>query len=337
MRPCRELLETKNVPVSGLRTGPFNQLLAGVRQANLQMDDDYPRKLTRGKALMSACATFLLAICLFFVGPGVALSDVPSTDRKTNLAFVLLSEAGLPKGEDIVRAFASFAPEGQRLRPIGAKNEVQSGNNWLEFDISSGGKASVFALPFSIPTGEAEDAVRFSVSAMGTGWKLPAYNAHLVVSIVDIESSSVVASLSCFTSFLAAVIKASPAVGVYWGNAGATHDSEFFMSTAREPGLVHRITLWTGVSMAREPDGRLSLLSLGMNQLRLPDLLLVASKSAGVDALETFFDLLGYITEIGKPLPEGDTVGRTEDERLPVHYVPSPIDPSKKVWRVELR
>jgi Domain of unknown function (DUF4261) len=291
----------------------------------------------RRKTLMSACATFLLAICLFFVGPGEALSDAPSTDSKANVAFILLSEMEVPKGEDIVRAFASFAPEGQRLRPLGAKNEVQSSSAWLEFDISSGGKAVVFALPFAIPTSEAADAAQFSVSAMGTGWKLPAYKAHLVVGVQDTDSLSAVARLSCFTSFLAAVITASPAVGVYWGNAGATHDSEFFVSTARRPGLAPRLILWTGVSMAREPDGRLSLLSLGMNQLNLPDLLLVASKSAAVDALETFFDLLGYVAEMGKPLPEGDTVGSTEDERLPVHYIPSPIDPSKKVWRIELR
>ena len=43
-----------------------------------------------------------------------------------------------------------------------------------------------------------------------------------------------------------------------------------------------------------------------------------------------------YIAANGKPLPEGDTIGRTPDERLPVHYVPSPIDPDVKVWRVEL-
>lgn len=55
-----------------------------------------------------------------------------------------------------------------------------------------------------------------------------------------------------------------------------------------------------------------------MEQLNLPDLLLVAPKSTGNDALATFFDLLGYVAELGKPLPEGDTVGRAADERLPV-------------------
>jgi hypothetical protein len=39
----------------------------------------------------------------------------------------------------------------------------------------------------------------------------------------------------------------------------------------------------------------------------------------------------------GKALLEGDTVGRTAEEKLPVRYVPSPVDPKQKVWRVELK
>ena len=81
----------------------------------------------------------------------------------------------------------------------------------------------------------------------------------------------------------------------------------------------------------------MSLLSLGMKQLSLPDLLLVAPQSADKNALGVFFNLLGYAVERGEPIAEGDTVGRTADERMPVHYVPSPTDSSKKVWRVEIK
>ena len=94
--------------------------------------------------------------------------------------------------------------------------------------------------------------------------------------------------------------------------------------------------LWSGVSIAREKDGRLSLLSLGMEQLNLPNLLVVAQESSGSVAIETMFDLLAYVAERGQALAEGDTVGRTDDERLPVRYVPSPVDSAKRVWRVEL-
>ena len=48
------------------------------------------------------------------------------------------------------------------------------------------------------------------------------------------------------------------------------------------------------------------------------------------------FDLLTYLANRGVAIPDGDTVGRSADEKLKVRYVPSPIDESKKVWRVEL-
>ena len=45
----------------------------------------------------------------------------------------------------------------------------------------------------------------------------------------------------------------------------------------------------------------------------------------------------GYLSAEILPLPDGDTVGRTAAEKLPVHYVPSPVDAEVKVWRVELK
>jgi hypothetical protein len=123
-------------------------------------------------------------------------------------------------------------------------------------------------------------------------------------------------------------------VGIYWGNAGATHDSKFFISVAGNLGVIPRIMLWSGLSIAREDNGRLSLLSLGMQQLNLPNLLLIVSDSSEKTSLETFFNLLAYIATRGKALAEGETVGRSADERLPVHYVPSPIDSEEKVWKV---
>jgi hypothetical protein len=251
-----------------------------------------------------------------------------------DLAFVLLPTVDVPSGNAVVEAFTAFALEDQRLvlRPPGPKS-----GDILEFELEQCGTTFVAPVPAPIPDREADDAVQFSISAIGRGWTLPPHEAHLVVTLPSPRSNSRMDTMLCFTSLLAAVSEAAGASGIYWGNAGATHDPAFFISVAREPGLVSRIMLWTGVSVAREPDGGVSLLSLGMQQLDLPDLLLVAPLSIdGNEALATFFDLLAYLADHGTPIPEGDTVGRTADERLPVRYVPSPIDANKKVWRVEM-
>ena len=248
------------------------------------------------------------------------------------VAFVLLSVPHLPRGEDVVRSFSGFGTKGQGVQL--SKSEPKADSEVLEFELKPNGKAFVMLLPTPVPNGEADDAVRFSLSAMGTGWKLPKHEAHLIVTCDS--SAAPLESLSLLTSFLGAVVEASPAVGIYWGPASATHDPKFFLETAREPDVDLRIMLWIGVSMAREVDGRLSLLSLGMDQLNLPDLLLIAPKSAGNSALEAFLNFLTYVANRGKPLPDGDTIGRSATEKFRVQYVLSPLDQKTKVWRVEI-
>jgi hypothetical protein len=264
----------------------------------------------------------------------------PTSDvRSVDLAFVLLSEPRMPKPQDIERAFASFALPGQTLRQTPGKStkatKKRGGADALAFELGGGRVAFVTLMPVPVPNHEADDAVRFSVSALGGRWKLPPHEAHLVVTVPGAPPS--VEALSLFTSVVAAVVEASPAVGVYWGEAGATHDPKFFLEIARERDATSRLPLWSGVSIAREPDGRLSFLSLGMKQLALPELWLVVPASKSDEALATLFDLLASVVKRGRALPEGDTVGPTDRARWPVHYVPSPADAKAKVWRVEVK
>lgn len=277
----------------------------------------------------------LVFILLALVYAGVNRTAVLAQEKNMRLAFVLLSEPRLPKGEDVVQSFSGFATKGQGIQLRAGSAKPTPDSPGLEFELKPGGRALVVLLPVAVPNGEADAAVRYSLSAMGTDWKLPVHKAHLVVTC-DCPGPPL-ESLSLLTSLLGAVVKASPAVGIYWGEAGATHDPKFFMETAREQDIALRLMLWTGVSVGREPDGRLSLLSLGMKQLNLPDLLLIAPKSAGNSALEPFFTFLSYVADRGEPLPEGDTIGRSETEKLQVQYVPSPLDQKTKVWRVELK
>jgi hypothetical protein len=280
----------------------------------------------------------LLGVTALALLAAPAAADAPKPKGKTimNLAFVLLSEPKLPKGADVERAFASYAGKGQTLavRPSKSNPKKPGAAETLELDTGGGGYAVVALMPVPVPNHEADEAVRYSVSALGGRWKLPPHKAHLVVTAQG--TGSPVESLDAFTSLVAAVVEASRAVGVYCGNAGATHDPKFFRELAREHDVASRLPLWSGVSIAREGDGRLSLLSLGGRQLELPDLLLVVPSARSDAALPMLFDLLAYVVASGKPLPEGDTIGRTATEKWPVRYVTSPVDPKAKVWRVEV-
>jgi hypothetical protein len=274
-----------------------------------------------------------------FLGKSFGTGEGGSDNLETgsaNLAFVLLSEAHLPKVEAIVQAFRQFADDDEYIQPEEDNSKDDAHERIVTLKFNTGERSFVGLMPIAIPDREADTGAQFSMSAIGKGWNLPPHRAHLVVTFQSRTTSTPITHLSRFTSLLAAVTKTSPAVGVYWGNAGATHDPEFFTTIAPVQNGFFRLMLWSGVSMAREKDGRVSLLSLGMGQLNLPNLLVVAGKASEEKALETLYDLLCYIAETGEALPEGDTVGLTADQKLLVRHVPSPVDSAVKVMRIDL-
>jgi hypothetical protein len=247
------------------------------------------------------------------------------------LAFVLTNRAGLPEAGAIADAYAEVTPEGGR--PI-----VWEGGEEGDPDqraLSVGGASLVLAaMPAPVPDGEAEEAVRLSLSALGTGWSLPEHGFHIIIAATNLDEASRVPERCDYTRLVAAVARACQAVGVYWGSASATHEPEFFFETARDMEVP--IALWTGVSVARDGDERVSLLSLGMSQFGMEDLLLTGPLTQAGEAIEMFFDLLAYAVRRGSTVVSGETIGRSDDERIEVQIVESPVDPEAKVWRVDL-
>lgn len=256
-----------------------------------------------------------------------------SDDTGPRLAFVLLEQAVLPDPQKVVEAFAFYAGSGEQIlateREAGEKEQTM-----VSFTGPGSALMMAMLIPMPIPNGEAEDNVGGSLSSLKDGWTLPPYQAHLVVTMMGGEGPPA-ATMATFTAFIAAVTASTPSVGVYWGNAGATHSREFLLTIAEEQDPVPRLMLWSGVSIARQEDGRLSLLSLGMSQLGLPDLLLTPKAMSPGDAIMTLYDLLAYCLSIGKPIPAGNTIGRTAEERIPVRYVPSPRDGSTTVMHID--
>jgi len=243
------------------------------------------------------------------------------------LSFVLLPEPRLPTADDFRLAWREVANGGSA--PIEKRWDRESAEVQLD-----GVTTVAMLMPVPVPNQEAEAAASRSLSAMrAKGFSPAPHVAHLLVASAS-PTESLVKRLLRHTRVVAALAKASRATGVYEGNAHATHDPAFYVETV-SGGPELPLMLWNGISIVRTADS-VEILTLGMAQLELPDLLLVAPSGKGNDVLPFAFDLLSYVISRGSPIPEGETVGRTATEKLPVRYVPSPIDPASRVMRVEL-
>jgi hypothetical protein len=241
---------------------------------------------------------------------------------RMRICFVLLPEARDLVRADLERAAAELFPD------LGAPEWGEAQPGIWSFRLG-GADVTAALMPAAVPNREADEATRFSYSGLSGDWKLPEHRAHLVV-VQHPGDRSTLDSLTQLTRAAAALVRATNAVGVLWGEGRATHHPEFFVEIAQ---LEVPLMLWVGVSLARVKEG-VELLSLGMKQLDLPDFLLRARRVDG-ETLDFFYDMLVYVAQRGEPLPEGNTIGRTAAERLPIRYTKSPIS-DEQVWVVEL-
>jgi hypothetical protein len=244
-----------------------------------------------------------------------------------HLCFVLLPDLTQLTQRALEKAFKEFPDLPKPKWRSQKKGDAQVVVDGLEI--------AVALLPAPVPDGEADHATERSLSGLDGTWTLPEHRAHLaVVCTGDSKKKkrTAVEGLTLFTRVVAAVTRATGAVGVYWGEASATHHPEFMVNIAQSE---LPLPIWVGVSIAQGKRG-VELLSVGLQrQLGLPDLLLEAKVADG-EALEFFYDLLAYVVRRGAAIPAGETVGRDEKEKLAVKYVKSPVEPSAEVWAVKL-
>ena len=251
-----------------------------------------------------------------------------------DFAFVLLRDARLPTVDAIAGAYSAYASGSDRI--VGSSSKDASSS--LTIELAPGATVIIASMPAPIPGGEAERNGKGGLPALLGEAPDLAHTAHAIVVWKDASSSTRLESIMRFTSVLAALVDATNAVGVYWGNAGVAHAAEFFVGCAKKPDVAARIALWTGIRVAHEGNHAVSMMSTGMQSvLGLRDLLVLAPRAKSGEAIEVLFDLLAYVASRGAVIPDGETCGRDADERRVVRHVPSPLDRKRKVWRVDLR
>lgn len=292
------------------------------------------------KAIAVAVVTLALAACASRreaapTTPSVTSTPTPPVSEPAaeagpvDLAFVLLASPALPDPAVVVARHRAIAPDGPALT-----HDAGRGEDALGFHVGDL-VVNLVMIPAPIPAREADDAARFGLRGITQSWSPAPHRAHLIVASLNGRAARLpLERVGAFHQVVASIVAAmdDSVAGVYIGG-NVTQPADFYVDAVR--GSPDALMAWMGVSVAREGD-RLSLLSLGIGHLGLPDVLMTAGKTSSADTMAFLFDLLLYVGKRGKALPEGDTVGRDDSERLPVHYVPSPIDAGAQVMKVEL-
>lgn len=271
---------------------------------------------------------------------GFGKIEAPTLEKtKMQLAFVLLPSVEFPASDAIIAAFATYS-QGHHKISIAADNQSDSADSdkkeVLVASIDGIGSAFIALMPCAIPNGEAEANFPYSMSSFSDKNQLQEHAAHLMVTLMISEETDAIEGMMAFTSLLAAITESTQSMAVYWGNAGVTHTRDFFLAVASEQEINPRIILWNGISRAPEGGGKMSFLSLGMNQIALPNVYLICDATAASEMIGRMFDLMAYIASRRQAIPAGDTFGSTAEDRIRVEYVKSPADPKQIVWKIKM-
>lgn len=235
-------------------------------------------------------------------------------------------------------------------REVGVDFDWKESASGLTLSLS-GACVRVVSVPGPVPNAEADTSAFLSLSAVNGRWRLGRHAAHLALSLEgpmqtkagglmgrlsgSTREATKLERLSHFTRLVAAVTRSVGGLGVHWAAGPVTHAPDFFAQVAKETTLP--LPLWIGVSLTPEPGGRTSVLSFGMQQLSLPDLLLHGPAAADLpDTIDFFFSALATVAERGRPPEEGESIPRSILSRPRVHYVTSPVEAGVRIWKLEL-
>lgn len=250
------------------------------------------------------------------------------------LAFVLTRAPVTLDADSIAIHYAVLSPRAPSLEIDPNRSSAET----CVFKLSDTGETVVVtAMPMAVPDGEAESASKHSLSSFRDGgWSLPNHAGHIVVALEDAPGSNAAHALMSHARVVAAVAQATNALGVYVGEARATHNSQYYVETVREMGDEPPLTLLIGLSLEPEGEDRAGVLTMGMRQLGFPDALVTTPLGSAERAVAFAFNLLAYIVRRGRPFADGETTGRTATEKLVVRYEASPIEPGAHVFRIDM-
>ena len=134
----------------------------------------------------------------------------------------------------------------------------------------------------------------------------------------------------------AALVRSSSAVAAMLGHGAIFHRADVFAAFVEAAGTQIASEIVVDITAAHEGEDRMSFLTHGLDRYGREEFYVTSSVN-GQGALDYVMALAKWmIADRDKVLPTGDTVGRTAEEQIVVHRVPSPIEGKPTVIRLDL-
>jgi len=247
---------------------------------------------------------------------------------KSHVALIALGTAEFASVEKLQTALQA---EGGDYPPV----EVRQRDNTTSFLLGDD-KVVITAVAEPIPwtdlTGPCEAAWYWPEAAS----ELRKHRAHLMVVVVPGGPDRKSAAIK-LTKVAAALVQSSPALGVFWGGSGTVHAPGPFCQTAGEASPERLpVEIWVGFGLIPESDQTHSVYTSGLEDFGMQELEVHRSVRDPQFLYERLFDVVHYVLRKDVILKEGETIGISEEEQIPIEEIRSLCDGKTKVLHLAL-
>ena len=245
------------------------------------------------------------------------------------IAFLALDDAALPSTEQVLQVLSQHWPE----MPAVAEPQQRPGVMTFALDDDLVGIALIpKPLPWKDMAGPCEAAWYWPQAADA----FQDHAAHLIATILA-GSRDRLQSAVRLTAMVAAAAAASNARGIYWGPGRLVNSPEDFFRESQQIGRTNLpLNLWLDFRIVPGSDATHSLFTTGMAAFGHRELEIWDSGKPPQFLRDCAYNIAHYVLEKGIALKQNETIGLSDDERIPISVEPSRWDSSMMIARLEL-
>ena len=193
-------------------------------------------------------------------------------------------------------------------------NKFSGDNSSVAFKIDNE-MVTIAHMPFPIPSGDIVETAEYSYNWQSVLDDTKEYKSHLIVSIIQ-GGHDQIKRFKIFTQVLCSLLRTTNSVGVYKGNQSLLISKEEYLI---EAALMNNdylpLNLWIYFGLRTSENGN-SGYTYGLKEFNKTELEVLNSLKSVEDIRGFLFNMSHYILEYDVTFKDGQTCGRSEEERI---------------------
>lgn len=252
----------------------------------------------------------------------------PQNDkRRASMAMVALDTPSLPFSAELFESLEMLS--GIHVDP----KTVEARESAMIFRLGRD-DAAVALVPSPIPWSGLE-------GPCATAWwwpeateKMRHHNSHVLVALVG-SADDLIRRPITLTQLTASVAAHVDAAGVCWGKGRLVHDPHAFIEQAKDIAIDQLpLHLWIDFRVEPDEEGTHRLFTTGMTEFRQMEIEIPPTTKPPAEIFDFAYSVASHLITSRLTIEDGQTLGRSETEKVQATHAPSMVDPTIEVLRL---